>query len=323
MSVGPDRRPPLLVVGGVTGAGKTASGLTLARRLGGELIGADSVQVVRGFDIGSAKPTAAELGPTPHHLIDVVDPDEAIDAARYARLADRAIREVRARGRLPIVVGGTGLWLRALLRGLVDLPPPDPAIRARLEGEAARGGDARLHARLAREDPEAARRIHPRDRLRIVRALEVREQTGEPLGELWARHARGGPRYDHLLVVLDRPRPELYAGLRARIAAMLAAGWVEEVRGLLARWGPSVRAMGSVGYRQVADHVRRGVPLDETERLAYRATRTYSRRQRTWFRGEEGPSWSTDAATLRSADGMARIEAWWTERSGSTSGEEA
>lgn len=284
---------PLIVVAGVTAAGKTAAALALARRHDGELIGADSVQVVRGFDIGSAKPTRGELDGIPHHLIDVVDPDEAIDAKRFAALADRAIADVRARGKRPIVVGGTGLWIRALLRGLVVLPPVSPEVRAALEAEADRIGAPALHARLATVDPAAAARLHPNDRLRVVRALEVFEQTGEPLGALQDAHEKGAPRYDAHVFALDRPREALYEALRARLRAMVERGWVDEVRALLARWGPDVRAMQSVGYRQVAQHVLEGVPIEETLRLAYKASRVYTRRQRTWFRGEPDVIWTT------------------------------
>jgi tRNA dimethylallyltransferase len=307
-------RPPIVVVGGVTAAGKTGAALELARRLDGELVGADSVQVYRGFDIGSAKPTPAERGSIRHHLLDVVDPDEAIDAARFAELADAAIAAVAARGRVPIVVGGTGLWIRALVRGLVDLPRPDPARRARLDAEAERLGAPALHARLSRADPKAAGRIHPNDRLRIVRALEVFEQTGRPLGELQDEHARGAPRYEARFFVLDRPREELYAALRARIAAMVEAGWVDEVRALLARWGPDVRPMRSVGYRQMAEHVLEDVPLEEAKRRAYQATRVYTRRQRTWFRGEPGPKTFTTAAELVGRPSVASIEEWLRRR---------
>ncbi|HJL19169.1 MAG TPA: tRNA (adenosine(37)-N6)-dimethylallyltransferase MiaA [Sandaracinaceae bacterium LLY-WYZ-13_1] len=311
-------RPRIVVVAGVTAAGKTGAAIALARHLDGELVGADSVQIYRGFDIGSAKPTAAELGGVRHHLIDVLDPDASIDAAGFAALADGAIAEVASRGRVPLVVGGTGLWIRALLRGLVELPPPDPAVRARLEAEADTAGSAALHARLAAVDPRCADRVHPHDRRRIVRALEVHEQTGRPLGELQAEHALGAPRYEALPFVLDLPREALYAALRARIDAMLEAGWVEEVRALLARWGPEVRPMKSVGYRQMAAHVREGVPLDEARRQAYQATRVYTRRQRTWFRGElderpgsgDLPPTQTTAAELVRRPSMDAIRRW-------------
>lgn len=293
----------VLVIAGVTAAGKTGAAIALARRLDGELVGADSVQVYRGFDLGSAKPTEEELGGVRHHLIDVVDPDEAIDAARYAALADAAIEDIAARGRLPIVVGGTGLWLRALLRGLVEVPPPDPSLRATLEREAATG---ELHARLRAVDPLTAERLHPNDHLRIVRALEVYEQTGRPLGALHREHQLGAPRYDAFFAALDRPREELYLAIKARARAMIEAGWIDEVRALLDRWGPDVRPMKSVGYAQIADHVLRGVSIEETERLVYKTTRIYTRRQRTWLRGVEDARWtSADAIVIDEA-----IERW-------------
>ncbi|MDH5491599.1 MAG: hypothetical protein OEY14_06580, partial [Myxococcales bacterium] len=181
---------------------------------------------------------------------------------------------------------GTGLWIRALLRGLVDLPAVDAALRARLEQEVEALGPAAAHARLQAIDPLTAAKVHAHDALRIVRALEVYEQTGRALGELRAQHALGAPRYAFFLAVLDRPRAELEARMQARLDEMLARGWIEEVRALLSRWGPSARGFGSVGYRQIVEHLIGGVPLAQTQRKILRATRIYSRRQRTWFRSE-------------------------------------
>jgi tRNA dimethylallyltransferase len=310
--IGAAHAPPLdaprpVVVAGPTAAGKTEAALAIARRWNGELIGADSVQVYRGFDLGSAKPTAEELGGVPHHLIDVLDPDQDIDAQRYAALADAAIADVHRRGRLPIVVGGTGLWLRALLRGLVPAPPVDLALRARLDAEAERAGSPALHRRLAAVDPRAAAAIHPNDRLRIVRALEVFEQTGRPLGELRHEHALGGPRYDALFVVLD-PGPALEHRIETRLDAMLASGWLDEVRALRARWG-AVRPLGSVGYKELVEHLEAGTSMDQTRRAIRKATRIYARRQRTWFRSEPGVSLRTTAAALAEVGGVAEVEA--------------
>ncbi len=301
---------PLIVVAGPTATGKTGAALALARQLDGELVGADSVQVYRGFDIGSAKPSADELGSIPHHLIDCLDPDEAVDAMGYAALADEAIEAVAARKRQPIVVGGTGLWIRALVRGLVDLPKPDPAIRGALEAEADAKGAPALHERLATVDPLKAEQIHPNDALRIVRALEVFEQTGRPLGELQREHALGAPRYPSLFIVLDRDREALDRAIEARLDAMLAAGWVDEVRTLLERWPADARAFGSVGYAQIVQHLREGVPMDETRKRIRKATRTYARRQRTWFRSEPGVDWRTEASAVVSPEGIARVTEW-------------
>lgn len=301
---------PLIVIAGPTATGKTGAALALARALDGELVGADSVQVYRGFDLGSAKPTASELGTIRHHLIDCLDPDEAIDAMGFAERADAAIDSVVARGKQPIVVGGTGLWIRALVRGLVDVPLPDPAIRGALEAEAAAAGAPALHQRLTRVDPLAAARIHPNDALRIVRALEVFEQTGRPLGELQREHALGEPRYPNLFVVLDRDRRALDDAIEARLDAMLAAGWVDEVRALLQRWPADARAFGSVGYRQVVEHLREGVPMAETRQRIRKATRTYARRQRTWFRSEPGVDWRASAEELSASEGIRRVTEW-------------
>lgn len=294
----------LVVVAGPTSTGKTRAALALARALDGELVGADSVQIYRGFDVGSAKPTATELDGVPHHLIDAVDPDAEIDAAAYAALADEVIARVAARGRIPIVVGGTGLWLRALVRGLVDVPAVDAALRARLEAEAAAED---LHARLRSVDPASARAIHPNDRLRVVRALEVFEQTGIPMSVHRDRHALGAPRYASWFVVVDADdRAAHRAAVEQRTADMLERGWVDEVRSLRARWGDGVRALGAVGYRQILEHLRDGVGLAETRRRIVKATWIYARRQRTWFKNEPGIDWRTTARGLASPAGIER-----------------
>jgi tRNA dimethylallyltransferase len=302
-----ERLEPLLVIAGPTATGKTAAALVLAQHFDGELIGADSVQVYRGFDIGSAKPTAEELGGLAHHLIDVIDPDQDIDAADYARRADEAISSVRARGRLPIIVGGTGLWIRALLRGLVDLPKVDPIIRRRLEEAADAEGAPALHHRLTEIDPRTAEAVHPNDALRIVRALEVYEQTGTPLGVLRAEHALGEPRYATTFIVLDIDREAHAALIENRAKRMIEAGWIEEVREIRSRWGDEVRPLGSVGYREVLGHLRDGVPLDETLRQIGKATRLYGRRQRTWFKGEPGVSWRSERTELVERPSVERI----------------
>jgi len=305
-----DRRPALLVIAGTTASGKTDAAIALARELGGEIVGADSVQVYRGFDVGSAKPTAAELGGVAHHMIDLREPPEELDAVRYAQLADEAIAGIAARGALPIVAGGTGLWLRALLRGLVDVPPVDPRIRSRLEDRAEREGTAVLHGELAAVDPLAAGGIHKNDRVRIVRALEVHEQTGKALGALRAAHALGSARYPCLFTALDLPREELATRVAERTARMIDAGWIDETRRLIARYGADLRPLRSVGYRQVCEHLIDGVPLPETARRIEKATRVYARRQRTWFRSEPGVNWWTTAEELLSPSGRARIARW-------------
>jgi tRNA dimethylallyltransferase len=302
-----DGLQPLLVIAGPTATGKTAAAIELGRHFGGELVGADSVQVYRGFDIGSAKPTAAELEGVTHHLLDVLDPDQDVDAVAYANLADAAIGDVVSRGGLPIVVGGTGLWIRALVRGLVDVPPVDQEIRQRLEATATKEGAPSLHTRLAEIDPICADTIHPNDTVRIVRALEVYEQTGTPLGTLRAEHALGAPRYRAVVVVLDTEREQHTGAIEKRAEQMLDAGWIDEVRGLRTRWGDDIRPFGSVGYREVLAHLRDEVPLEETLRQIRRSTRIYARRQRTWFKGDPSVSWWSDRAEIREPSGLDRI----------------
>ncbi len=304
----PEHRPRLVVLAGPTAIGKTECALRIARLHDGELIGADSVQVYRGFDIGSAKPNRKELDGVPHHLIDVVDPETPIDAMGFARRADEAIADIAARGRLPIVVGGTGLWIRALVRGLVDVPLPDPAIRERLEEQAESMGAPALHERLSKIDPLAAGAIHPNDALRIVRALEVFEQTGRPLGELRREHALGAARYPNLFVVLERDPADLTRRIEQRIDAMLAAGWVDEVRRLRARHGTEARAFGSVGYRQVSAHLEGTLSAEALPAAIRKATRTYARRQRTWFQSEPGVHLTATPESLGSETFAATLE---------------
>ena len=298
---------PLLVIAGPTATGKTATALGLAERLNGELVGADSVQVYRGFDIGSAKPTPNELGSIAHHLIDVIDPDQDIDAAGYAKLADEAIGAIRDRGRLPIVVGGTGLWIRALIRGLVQVPPVDLTVRRRLEEAVEAQGAPALHRRLGEVDPTSADAVHPNDALRIVRALEVYEQTGTPLGSLRAEHALGKPRYTTVFVVIDMDREAHASVIRSRTEHMMEAGWLEEVRAIRARWGDDVRPLGSVGYREVLEHLQGEAPIEETLRRIQKSTRLYAKRQRTWFKGEPGVSWRSERAEVLGPPGLERI----------------
>jgi tRNA dimethylallyltransferase len=284
----PDRAadpPPLLAVVGPTASGKSRLALDLAQRLNGEILCCDSVQVYRGLDVGSAKPTPAERALVPHHLLDLVDPDEPFHAARWASAARVAIAEVRARGHLPILVGGTGLYFRALLRGLFEAPPPDPAIRARHQQEAHEQGVPALHRRLTEIDPEAAARIRTADLLRISRALEVFEQTGVPLSALH-RAAPPPPPIDCFGVLLDPPQDELRRRVATRVDQMLAAGWLDEIRALRAAGFGAARALQSLGYRQLGQFLDGELALEAAVTAAKQATAGYARRQRTWFRSE-------------------------------------
>ncbi len=280
----------IVVLAGPTASGKTALGLALARRLGGEIVNADSQQVYRGLDVGTAKPTAAERAAAPHHLLDVVEAGEGMDAARWAALADEAIAAIAARGRLPIVVGGTGLYLRALLHGVVAAPGRDPALRAALEEEAARVGRPALHARLAAVDPEAASRIRPMDLVRIIRALEIAAGGTRP-SELHAAHGFQEERYAAVLFALDPPRPELHARIELRAAAMFEQGLLEETRRVLAHAGGNLPGRMPIGYAEAAAVLGGELSRDEAVRRVQVAHRRYARRQVIWLRKEPGVRW--------------------------------
>ncbi|HEX9638668.1 MAG TPA: tRNA (adenosine(37)-N6)-dimethylallyltransferase MiaA [Acidobacteriota bacterium] len=287
----PDRTP-LLVVLGPTASGKSALGLRLAAALGGEIVSADAMQVYRGLDIGTAKPSAEQRAAVPHHLLDRFEPHQRCSAGDWARLARRAIAEIRARGRTPLVVGGTGLYLRALLQGLAPVPPRPPRLRERLERLAARRDPRRLHRWLAALDPEQAARLAPTDRQRILRALEVRYATGRSLGAWVAQAPFGGDVLPALKLGLRLPRAALYARIEARVEAQLAAGWVEEVRGLV-RGGVSeqAHAMKALGYRTLLRHLSGSIDLESARALIQRDTRRFAKRQLTWFKRETGVIW--------------------------------
>ena len=290
----------LLCLVGPTASGKSALALRLAESLNGEILSADSMQIYRGFDIGTGKPSLAEREQVPHHLVDVADPLELWDAARWADVATRLIAEIRARGRLPIVCGGTFLWVRALIYGLADAPRGDEELRARHREWAEREGRAALHAKLAEVDPASAARLAPNDFVRVSRALEVLELTGRPMSVVQAEHGFREPRFAARLVGVQRERAELDELIAKRVRGMLAAGWLDEVRQLQARGFGDARVMGSVGYRQVADALSAGTEGD-TEALVdsvVRATRVFARRQRTWLRDQPVEWLPSDATKL-------------------------
>ena len=291
----------LLCIVGPTASGKSALGLRLARELGGEILSADSMQIYRGFDVGTGKPDAAERALVPHHLIDVADPLEAWDAARWADEAVRLIAEVRARGAVPIVCGGTFLWVRALIYGLAEAPRGDDALRARHRLWAEQAGRPALYARLLEVDPVTAARLAPNDFVRVSRALEVFELTGRPMSQVQAAHGFREPRFLPRFVGVARERDEQDALIAARVRGMLAAGWVREVESLIERGFGDARAMASVGYRQIAEALEAGTVGDEAT-LAdaiVRATRVFARRQRTWLRDQPVEWLPADATKLR------------------------
>jgi tRNA dimethylallyltransferase len=276
---------PVVAVLGPTAAGKSALGLQLAEPLRGEIVCCDSMQVYRGMNIGTGKPTPEEQALVPHHLLDLVDPDQAFHAAAWAELARPAITAITARGRLPIIVGGTGLYFRALVSGLFEAPPSDPEIRARHEAEARAQGTPSLHARLGEIDPAAAARIMPNDLLRISRALEVFEQTGVPLTVL---QRAAVPREDLRLytIVLEPTLDDLRGAIGRRVDAMMAAGFLAEVMRLRAAGYGGTRALAGLGYRQLGLHLDGALDLGAAVNETKRVTAAYARRQRTWFRKE-------------------------------------
>jgi tRNA dimethylallyltransferase len=280
----------IVVLAGPTGSGKSALAMELARRTGGEIVNADSQQVYRGLEVGTARPGAAERAAVPHHLLDVAEPGEGMDAARWAALADGAIAGISARGRLPLVVGGTGLYLRALLHGLVEAPGRDPALRARLTAEAEARGRPALHARLAEVDPGAAARIRPNDLLRVVRALEI-AAGGQTQSALHAAHAFRPLRHRALFLALDAPRAELRQRLDVRVEAMFAGGLLDEARSLIERFGERLPERLPIGYAEAVAVARGVMPLAEAIRAVQAAHRQYARRQVIWLRREPGVEW--------------------------------
>ncbi|MEZ4269309.1 MAG: tRNA (adenosine(37)-N6)-dimethylallyltransferase MiaA [Myxococcota bacterium] len=277
---------PLLVLVGPTAAGKSALAMALAESHGGEILSVDSAQVHRSLDIGTAKPSAEDRARVPHHLIDLVGPDERMDAAAWAAQADAAIADVRGRGRLPILCGGTGLWVRALLHGLSVIPPVPDAIRDAVSAELAARGPRALHAELAALDPAVAAKVAPADRQRIVRALSVFRATGRPLGEFQAEHRFADSRYDAKVFGFWPERDLLHRRIEARARAMLDAGWTDEVRALRAGGlAPDAPGLQILGYRDVAAHVAGVFPATALLPRITASHRQYARRQITWFRG--------------------------------------
>lgn len=282
----------LLILAGPTAVGKSELALSLAQRIGGEIVSADSMQVYRLMDIGTAKPTPAERALVPHHLIDLVYPDEPFSAARYAEEFAKVAAEVAGRGRLPIVVGGTGLYIRAAVRPFLF---PDagarPELRAGLARLAEEISPQALHLRLAEVDPEAAERIHPNDLRRIIRALEVYEATGRPISA-WQRLFVQRRPYETVFVCLTRERGELYRRIEARAEKMIAAGLVEEVKSLLAAgYGRELPPMQGLGYREICSYLHGECTLAEAVEIMKKRTRHYAKRQLTWFRREPVELW--------------------------------
>jgi tRNA dimethylallyltransferase len=275
---------------GPTATGKTELALELAERTGAEIVSADARQIYRGLDVGTAKPTAAERARVPHHCLDLADPTEHFDVGRYRAAAAAAIADVAGRRRPVVLVGGTGLYVRALTRGLCEGVPAHSALRAALSR--AEEGTPGLLARWAdRLDPAGTRRIHPHDRVRLVRLVEVALATGRPLSARQGEHGFAERPYDVLLIGLDVPPPEIDARIAGRLDAMIAHGWLDEVRALADALPVEAPAWATLGYRELRDAVTGHVALPEALAATARATRRFAKRQRTWFRREAGLVW--------------------------------
>ncbi|HWI40558.1 MAG TPA: tRNA (adenosine(37)-N6)-dimethylallyltransferase MiaA [Verrucomicrobiae bacterium] len=282
----------IVVIQGPTASGKTELAIRLAERFRGEVVNADSMQVYRGLDIGTAKPTAEQRGRVPHHLLDIFDPDVLTSAAMFVEAADAAIADIAGRGRVPFVTGGTGLYIRALLGGLVEAPSGAGELRGELEELAERLGSEGLHAELARVDPEAAERLHPNDRFRVIRALESHRLTGRPLSEMRREHAFSEERYTALKIGLRVERGELYRRIDQRVLRMMRDGLEEEVRGLLlGGWGPELKSMRSIGYREMCSFLAGEISREEAVEAIARETRRYAKRQMTWFNKDSAIDW--------------------------------
>lgn len=283
-----EEEAPLIVVVGPTASGKSTLAARLAWLVGGEVVSADSVQVYRHFDVGAGKPTLEERALAPHHLIDCADANEPLEASVWARWADAVIAEIRARGNVPIVCGGTFLWVRALLYGLADAPSGDASVRERHRELSERHGRIHLHALLAAVDPASAERLHPNDFIRVSRALEVFELSGRRMSDVQHEHGFRERRYRATLLRVEIPIEQYEERLAKRVHAMLAAGFRDEVRELVARGYGGARAMEAVGYKQVRAALGADTPQsdDELALEIIRVTRIFARRQRTWLRDE-------------------------------------
>jgi tRNA dimethylallyltransferase len=300
--------PLLVVVLGPTASGKTSLALHLAERLRGEIVSCDSVAVYREFEIGTAKPSLEERQRVPHHLIDIAGPAEPVTAGDYSRLARQAVSDINARGLLPIVAGGSGLYLRAFLEGLFPGPPRSDELRTRLRERAAERGPEYLHKLLRRVDPVAAQTIHANDVPKVVRALEVSISARAPMTGLWQQGRDPLGEFTVFRVGLNPDRETLYQRINHRAGEMFSAGLVEEARGLAARYGLSAWPLNSLGYKQAIEHLRGELSLEQAIMAAQQGHRNYAKRQMTWFRREPDVHWiagfGSDPAVQEEAMGL-------------------
>lgn len=295
-------KPKLLALAGPTGVGKSGLAIDLALKFGGQIVNADSMQVFRRLDIGSAKADKSEQALVPHHLLDLVDPDQEFDVAAYLAIARPVIEDLNNKNIPVLAVGGTGFYLRSLIRGLVNMPGPDKAIREKLKAEAEERGASALHQRLTDIDPQAGAKIHPNDLFRVIRALEIFELTGRPISEFQKQHGLAENPYDLLFIVLTMPRPELKLKLESRTSRMFAMGMVEEVKALLDDgYSPDIKPLRAIGYKQVVALLKGRINRAQAEEAIVKETMRYAKRQMTWFRSQPDVIWHPHDAEVEAA----------------------
>ncbi len=283
----------IIVLCGPTGVGKTEFSLQLAEHLDAEIVSVDSLQVYRHLDIGTDKVSEEARKRVPHHLIDVVDPDQEFNAADFRRAAGEAIEDIAARGKVPLLAGGTGLYVRLLVHGMFDAPEPSDELREKYRRQEEEHGREFLHRRLRQVDPDLAERVHPNDLVRVTRGLEIYDQTGKPLSVHQREHRFSRPNYHALKIALIRPREELYDRINRRVDEMIQEGLEEEYRQLLEMgYGRELKPMQSLGYRQMGDYLFDDEPLEEAIEESKRQTRRYAKQQISWFRGEPQTHWA-------------------------------
>ena len=285
-------KPDIVVICGPTGIGKTACAIRVAKAVNGRIINADSMQIYRYMDIGTAKPTMAERNEIPHAMVNIIDPDDEFDAARFSEMADGFIKDFTSQGFVPIVAGGTGLYIKALVSGLFRARPADKAVIDRLTRDVQESGADVLHDRLTQIDPKAGARIHPNDSFRIIRALEIYETTGKPISEYHEEHRFSDQPYRALKIGLSMDRDILYGRINQRVDLMMEQGFLNEVESLMKMgYSPSLKSMGSLGYRHMAAYLGGTVSYEDSVALLKRDTRRYAKRQLTWFRADSEIEW--------------------------------
>jgi len=287
-----NEKPKVIIICGPTGIGKTSTAIEIAEKFKGEIIGADSMQIYRYMDIGTAKPAAEQRARVTHHMIDIVDPDEHFDAVKYATLGREKMLQLHSNGICPFVVGGTGLYIKALLHGMFESQPIDPQIRKRLNEKAAAHGSDFLHQRLRQLDPETAKRLHPNDTYRIIRALETIEATGKSISEYHHAHRFSEEPFDVLKLGLNMDKAKLYQRINQRVNVMIAAGFVDEVKKLLSMgYSSDLKSMQSIGYRHMVDYIEGRLRWQECLETLKRDHRRYAKRQLTWFGTDDEIIW--------------------------------